>query len=178
MKITITGKELKATEAIKDYVERKLTRIEKYFEDVELDVNVTIKAEKNAQIAEMYVKAAGMSLKAVTENKDLYASIDKDIDILEGQIRKAKAKREKMQKDSSIKEMSMSEVAHEEVIEDEVVKTVYYDVRPMSIEDAKIKLQEKTNAIFLTFVNIDSGKVNVIFKLKDSNNYGIVEPEV
>ena len=48
----------------------------------------------------------------------------------------------------------------------------------MSIEDAKIKLQERSNNIFFTFVNVDSGKVNVIFKLKDSNNYGIVEPEV
>ena len=178
MKITITGKELNATEAIKDYVEKKLTRIEKYFEGTELDANVTIKAEKNAQIAEMYVKAAGMDFKAVTENKDLYASIDKDIDILEGQIRKAKAKREKIQKDSSIKEMSMAEVVHEEVIEDEVIKTLYYDVRPMSIEDAKIKLQERPNNIFYTFINVDSGKTNVIFKLKDSNNYGIVEPEV
>ena len=49
MKITITGKELKATEAIKDYVEKKLTRIEKYFEGTELDANVTIKAEKNVK---------------------------------------------------------------------------------------------------------------------------------
>ena len=178
MKITITGKELKATEAIKDYVEKKLTRIEKYFEGADLDATVTIKAEKNAQIAEMYVKVSGMNLKAVTENKDLYASIDKDIDILEGQIRKAKAKREKIQKDSSIKEMAMSEVATEAVVEDEVIKTLYYDVRPMSIEDAKIKLQERVNNIFFTFVNVDTGKVNVIFKLKDLNNYGIVEPEV
>lgn len=177
MKITITGKELKATDAIKDYVEKKLTRIEKYFEGTELDANVTIKAEKNAQIAEMYVKGAGIDFKAVTENKDLYASIDKDIDILEGQIRKAKAKREKIQKDSSIKEMSMAEVVHEDAIEDEVIKTLYYDVRPMSIEDAKIKLQERPNNIFYTFINVDSGKTNVIFKLKDSNNYGIVEPE-
>ena len=98
MNITITGKEVKATEAIKDYVEKKLTRIEKYFGEDELEVNVTIKTEKNAQIAEMYVTVKGMSYKAVTEDKDLYASIDKDIDILEGQIRKAKTKREKMQK--------------------------------------------------------------------------------
>ena len=46
----------------------------------------------------MYVKVSGMNLKAVTENKDLYASIDKDIDILEGQIRKAKDKEKKFKK--------------------------------------------------------------------------------
>ena len=96
MDITITGKELKATEAIKEYVEKKLTRIEKYFgEDIiDVDVTVTIKKENAAtEIAEMYVTMRGFSYRAVTEDKDLYASIDKDIDILEGQLRKTKAKR-------------------------------------------------------------------------------------
>lgn len=176
MNITITGKEVKATEAIKDYVEKKLTRIEKYFGEEDLDVNVTIKTEKNAQIAEMYVTVKGMSYKAVTEDKDLYASIDKDIDILEGQIRKAKTKREKMQKDSSIKQITITG-EESKTIEDEVIKTLHYEIRPMSIEDAKMKLKEKSNNIFLTFVNVDTGKVNVIFKLKDSTNFGIVEPE-
>ncbi len=177
MNVTITGKELKATEAIKDYVEKKLTRIEKYFGEEEIDVTVTIKKEHAAsEVAEMFVSVKGMSYKAVTEDKDLYASIDKDIDILEGQIRKAKTKREKMQKDASIKQITITG-EEEKTIEDEVIKTLYYEIRPMSIEDAKIKLNERKNNIFLTFVNVDTGKVNVIFKLKDSNNYGIVEPE-
>ena len=57
MKIKITGKELKVTEAINDYVEKKLDRINKYFE--EADAEVTLKTEKNAQIAEIYVTANG-----------------------------------------------------------------------------------------------------------------------
>ena len=179
MKITITGKDLKATEAIKEYAEKKLTRIEKYFdtdtgEDVE--VNVTIKNEKELQVAEIYIYTRGTSYKAVTESRDLYASIDKDIDILEGQMRKTKARREKMQRDSSLKQITISG-DEEKSVENEVVKNAYYDVRPISIEDAKIKLSEKNGTLFYTFVNIDTGKVNVIFKLKDSKNYGLIEPE-
>ena len=177
MNITITGKELKATEAIKDYAEKKLKRIEKYFGDEAIDVTVTIKKENaTSEIAEMYVTVKGMSYKAVTEDKDLYASIDKDIDILEGQIRKAKAKKEKMMKDSSIKQMNFAGV-QEVKIENEVVKSISYELKPISVEDAKIKLDERKGNIFYTFVNVDTGKVNVIFKLKDSNNYGLVEPE-
>ena len=177
MNITITGKELKATEAIKDYAEKKLTRIEKYFGDEAIDVTVTIKKENaTSEIAEMYVTVKGMSYKAVTEEKDLYASIDKDIDILEGQIRKAKAKKEKMMKDSSLKQMNLAGVP-EVKVENEVVKSISYDLKPISVEDAKIKLDERKGNIFYTFVNVDTGKVNVIFKLKDSNNYGLVEPE-
>ena len=178
MNITITGKELKATDAIKDYIEEKLTRIEKYFADESIDVTATIKKENaSTEIAEMYVSVKGVSYKAVTEDKDLYAAIDKDIDILEGQIRKTKAKREKMMKDSSIKQMNISGIAEEKAIEDEVIKSLTYEIKPISVEDAKLKLNERKGNIFLTFVNVDTGKVNVIFKLKDSNNYGIVEPE-
>lgn len=178
MNITITGKEIKATEAIKDYVEKKLTRIEKYFAEELINVTVTIKKENaQSEIAEMYVSVKGVSYKAVTEDKDLYAAIDKDIDILEGQIRKSKAKKEKMMKDSSIKQMNINGIAPEKPVEDEVVKSLYYELKPISVEDAKLKLIERKGNIFYTFVNIDTGKVNVIFKLKDSNNYGLVEPE-
>ena len=178
MNIVITGKELKATEAIKDYVEKKLERIERYFEGEEINASVKIKSEREMQIAEMQVSVKGYNIRAVTETKDLYASIDKDIDILEGQIRKIKTKKEKMNKEESIRLKESTSMEGTSVVENEVIKTLYYDIKPISVEDAKIKLEEKTGNIFLTFVNVDTGKVNVIFKLKDSDNYGVVEPEV
>ena len=173
MQIKITGKELKVTEAINDYVERKMERIAKYFEDAEADV--VIRVEKTAQIAEMKVSANGEVFRAVTEDKDLYASIDKDIDILEGQIRKAKTKKEKMMKDSSLKVLDVEEKVHE--VSDEILKTEYYEIKPMTPEDAKLKLQERPSQMFFTFVNVETGKVNVIHKLKDGRNFGLIEPE-
>lgn len=174
MKIKITGKELKITDAINDYVEKKLDRIAKYFEDASAEV--TLRTEKNEQIAEIYVAANGEKYIAVTEDKDMYASIDKDIDILEGQIRKAKTKREKMMKDASIKTMEIKELEEVEV-KDEIIKTSYYEIKPMLPEDAVLKLQEKPSHNFLAFINVETGKVNVVHKLKDGKNYGLVEPE-
>ena len=174
MKIKITGKELKITEAINDYVERKLDRIDKYFEDAEAEV--TLRTEKNEQIAEIYVFANGEKYRAVTEDKDMYASIDKDIDILEGQIRKSKTKKEKMMKDASLKTMDLVDEKVKEM-KDEIVKTSYYEIKPITPEDAMLKLQEKPTHNFLVFINVETGKVNVIHKLKDGKNYGLVEPE-
>ena len=174
MKIKITGKELKVTEAINDYVERKLDRIDKYFEDAEAEV--TLRTEKNEQIAEIYVFANGEKYRAVTEDKDMYASIDKDIDILEGQIRKSKTKKEKMMKDASLKTMELVDEKVKEM-KDEIVKTSYYEIKPITPEDAMLKLQEKPTHNFLVFINVETGKVNVIHKLKDGKNYGLVEPE-
>ena len=174
MKIKITGKDLKITEAINDYVERKLDRIDKYFEDAEAEV--TLRTEKNEQIAEIYVFANGEKYRAVTEDKDMYASIDKDIDILEGQIRKSKTKKEKMMKDASLKTMELVDEKVKEM-KDEIVKTSYYEIKPITPEDAMLKLQEKPTHNFLVFINVETGKVNVIHKLKDGKNYGLVEPE-
>ena len=174
MKIQITGKGLQVTQAINDYVEKKMERIEKYFEEMEADV--TLKTEKNEQIAEIYVTANGEKYIAVTEDRDMYASIDKDIDILEGQIRKAKTKKEKMMKEASIKNMEAQNEADIE-IKDEIIKTSYYEIKPMLPEDAVLKLKEKPTHNFLVFINVETGKVNAIHKLKDGKNYGLVEPE-
>ena len=176
MDIKIVGKDLKATEAIKDYTAKKLERIEKYF-DGDIDVLVTIKVEKNVQIAEMHVNVKGDTYRAVTEHADLYASIDKDIDILEGQIRKAKTKKERANKEDSLKQKVMEAIgAPKAKVEDEILKVSYYEIKPMTPEDAKLKLQERKDR-FMPFVNIETGKVNVIFKLKDDANYGLLEPE-
>lgn len=174
MKIKIIGKELKITEAMNDYVEKKLDRIDKYFEDAEADV--TLKTEKNEQIAEICVLANGEKYRAVTEDKDLYASIDKDIDILEGQIRKMKTKKEKMMREGSLKTMEVSDDKIAE-ISNEIIKTSYYEIKPITLEDAVLELKEKPTHNFLTFINVETGKVNVIHKLKDGKNYGLVEPE-
>ena len=176
MNIKITGKELKATEAIKEYVEKKCERLQKYTEE-EIDIKATIKTEGKNQVAEISANINGNFYRAVTEKSDLYSSVDKDIDILEGQIRKTKTKKEKQINSGSIRDqeiISFNQNSHE--VEKEVLKTTYYEVRPMAVEDAKLKLQDSNN-MFLTFVNADTEEVNVIFKLKDGVNFGLVEPE-
>ena len=174
MKINIVGKDLKITEAINDYVEKKLERIDKYFEEAEADV--VLKTERNEQTAEICVIANKEKYRAVTEDKDMYASIDKDIDILEGQIRKAKTKKDKMMKDSSIKTLEAEKDFVAE-ISDEIIKTSYYEIKPITPEDAVLELQEHPTHNFLAFINVDTGKVNVVHRLKDGKNYGLVQPE-
>ena len=175
MNIKVTGKDLEVPDAIKAYVEKKVERLVKYFDD-EFDVVATVKSEKTEKVAEIRVSVKGDLYKAVTAHKDLYAAIDKDIDILEGQIRKFKTKKEKMLRDAS--SMAKEEMQTKTIeIEDEVIKELYYSIRPMGIDDAKLKLQEKPNDKFLAFINIETGKVNVIYKLNDGKNYGIVVPE-
>lgn len=174
MEIKIVGKEITVTEALNDYVEKKLERIEKYFENASAEV--TLKANKNEQTAEIFVKANGYTYMAAAEDKDLYASIDRDMDILEGQIRKEKTKKEKAQREGSLKTMETGLNTANET-SNEIVKTSYYEIKPITPEDAVLELQERPTHNFLTFINVETGKTNVIYTLKDGKNYGLVEPE-
>ncbi len=178
MNVKITGKDLKATEAIKEYVGKKLEKLEKYFGE-EFDVLVTIKTEGAEQVAEIHVtRAEGELYRAVTAHRDLYAAIDKDMDILEGQIRKMKTKKDKQNMTESIRMKETAQSIEPTMeIEGEIIKTIYYDIKPMAPEDAKLELESKPQNKFLVFINIDTEKVNVIYRLKDNKNYGLVEPE-
>ncbi len=175
MEIKVLGKEIEITEGINDYVERKLERIDKYFEASSAEV--TVRTEKKEQIAEVLVTTSnGEKYRAESEEKDLYASIDKVVDILEGQIRKAKTKKERQMKEGSIKELNQSE-KKENDISNEILKYGYYEIKPLSPEDAMLELQTRPTHNFLPFINLENNKVCVIYRLKDGKNYGIVEPE-
>lgn len=176
MNIKIVGKELKATDAIKEYIEKKSERLVKYFGE-EFDVTATIKTEGGMQVAEMEVKTPVDRFRAVTAHRDLYASIDKDIDILEGQIRKMKTKKDQQNMTESIRNKEMAREIEEHEVEGEIIKTLYYDIKPLAPEDAKLKLEGEPQNKFLAFINIETGKVNVIYHLKDNKNFGLVEPE-
>lgn len=176
MNIKITGKDLKATESIKDYIAKKVERLVKYFGN-EFDVSATIKTEGKDQVCEISVTCAKDNFRAVSANKDLYASIDKVIDILEGQIRKSKTKKDKQNMTESIRLKDANMSTSEHIAQNEVIKTLFYEIKPISVDDAKLLLEENTQNTFMPFINIETGKVNVIYRLKDGKNYGLVEPE-
>ena len=148
MNIKITGRELKATEAIKNYIDTKAERLQKYFDTEDIDLFVTIKKEGEDQVAEMQVSVNGESFRAVTASQDLYASIDKDIDILEGQIRKMKTKKDKQNMTETIRLQNANQTAEIEE-EGEIIKTIFYSIKPLTEEDAMLILEADKKNKFL-----------------------------
>lgn len=175
MNLNITGKDFELTDSIKEYINEKVGKLEKYFGS-DFDAVATLKIEGNNQVAEIRVNIAGETFKAATASKDLYASIDKNIEILEGQIRKSKTKKDKQ---NMVETIRMNNQVNSETTseEGEIIKTIYYSIKPLTPEDAKLVLEEDLKNKFLPFINVETGKVNVIYKLKDGKNFGILEPE-
>ena len=175
MNLNITGKDFELTDSIKSYITEKVGKLEKYFGS-DFDTVATLKIEGNNQVAEIRVNIASETFKAATASKDLYASIDKDIEILEGQIRKSKTKKDKQ---NMVETIRMNNSVNSENAEEdgEIIKTIYYSIKPLTAEDAKLVLEGDAKNKFLPFINVDTNQVNVIYKLKDGKNFGILEPE-
>lgn len=175
MNLNITGKDFELTDSIKSYITEKIGKLEKYFGS-DFDAVATLKIEGNNQVAEIRVNIASETFKAATASKDLYASVDKDIEILEGQIRKSKTKKDKQ---NMVETIRMNNQASSEKAEEdgEIIKTIYYSIKPLTQEDAKLVLEGDAKNKFLPFINVETNQVNVIYKLKDGKNFGILEPE-
>ena len=90
MRVNIVSKQITVTDGIREYVEKKMHRIEKYFGDANSDITVTLTVQKNTQTAEVLVHAKGLHLKGIGKSEDLYASLDFAIDKIERQVSKYK----------------------------------------------------------------------------------------
>ena len=175
MNIKVTGKNIEITDAIRDYVESKADRLEK-FENANTELNVVCSIEREEQIVELQLSHNGDFVKIEERNNDLYASIDLDLDRLEIQMRKEKEKKADKNKDSSLKDKFLNMISNvTSKDEGEVTKTKCYEIKPLSLEDAKLKLSSSDD-MFLVFIDADSKETHVLYKRNDST-FGLVIPE-
>lgn len=176
MKIKITGKNMDITDALREIAFKKLGKLDKYFQE-DVDANVTFSVEKDRQIIEVTINLPGTILRAEEYSDDMYTSIDKAVDVLEGQIRKYKTKLQKRyQKGETIRFENIEPMPKpkEEDIP-KLVKVKRFAMKPMDAEEAILQM-ELLRHNFFVFMNGETDEVNVVYKRKDGN-YGLIEPE-
>jgi len=175
MKFNIIGRKIEATERIKDYVTKKLSKLDKFFKD-ESDARVVVGSIKDKSYVEATIHAGGMMYRAEITDPDLFAAIDKSVDIIERQIRKNKTKLEKKIKhDATVDTTLISGDDYEEEDADEfkIVKRKRFQVKPMTEEEAILQMNLLGHTFFV-FLNPDTDAMNVVYKRKDGN-YSIIE---
>lgn len=175
MKITISGKNIEVTSALKNAVEKKLTKMDKYF-NPDVEAHVTLSVQKARKIIEVTIPFNGVILRGEESNEDMYASIDLVADKLERQIRKQKTKLQRRAHGDSLRFQYIPEYTdNKDDEESKIVKTKKFAIKPMSAEEAILQM-ELLGHNFFVYENADDGIVNVIYKRKDGN-YGLIEPE-
>lgn len=171
MNIKFTGRKIDVTQGLKDYSEKRLQRIEKFFPESAY-ATVTFSVQKDNHIAEITIYHESMIFRAEISNDDMYAAIDKAIDVLERQIRKQKTRLEKKLKTGAF---VTDEVQIEEETEFKIVKSKKYENKPMSAEEAILQMNLLGHA-FYVFNNAETNDKCVVYKRKDGN-YGLIELE-
>lgn len=180
MNIHTRGDRIELTDALRDYVEKKLSKLERYFEaPLTADVNVTLSVIKDMHTVEVTIPMPGLMLRAEERNTDMYASIDLVVDKLERQIRKHKTKvNRRLRHEGSVRTLFKTEVdssaMHEEEEEFEVVRTKRFNLKPMDVEEAILQMNMIGHNFFV-FSNMDTEEVNVVYR-RDDGKYGLIEP--
>lgn len=173
MKTSIRGNKVTVTKSIKEYINEKLGRLDKYFENPkDIECKVLIKVKNQEQIIEVTVPTSKFTLRAEERHEDLYAATDLVIDKLEGQIRKNKDRIGRKYRDVPKFEMNMDFEIDEEFEEAKLVKRKDIEMKPMDEEEALIQI-ELLNHDFFVFKNIDEECVSVLYRRKDGT-YGII----
>lgn len=175
MKVTVIGKNIELTQALKDIVQKKISKLEKYF-DVEVEAKATLSVQRNRQIIEVTIPFNGAILRGEESTENMYKSIDLVEDKLERQIIKQKTRLSR-KNNTSLKFESFNNDRLES-IEDEgsLVKVKKFAVKPMDSEEAILQM-DLLGHNFFVYQDADSSKVNVVYKRKDGN-YGLLEPEL
>ena len=171
MKITITGRKIEVTEGLKSYTSKKLTKLDKFFDD-ESAAQVTLSVQKDHHIIEITVYHGGMIFRAEVRDSDMYAAIDRVIDVLERQIRKQKTRLEKKLKGGAF-DTPEGFIDYDEEPEFKIVKTKRYDNKPMSVDEAILQMNLLGHEYYI-FNNSENNDKNVVYKRKDGN-YGLIE---
>ena len=175
MRITITGRNIELTDGIKDAVESKLSKLEKYFTS-DTDVYVTLSVEKERQKIEVTIPIKGHIIRSEQVSNDMYVSIDLVEEVIERQLRKYRTKLvAKQQVEVSNFNQEFLDAEDEDDEEIRIVRSKRFGVKPMYPEDACVQM-ELSGHDFFVFRNAETDEVNVVYRRK-GNTYGLIEPE-
>jgi len=183
MNLTISGRHLEITDAIRNHVTTGLMRVKRHFDKV-IDANVILAIEKHRhrQIAEINLHANGLRINAKESSSDLYTSIDSALSKIERQVTRHKERIKRHQPRTAREAREF----HHHVIEfgpEETRETVPHEVvhrekihlQSMTVEEAAFQLGLVVDD-FIMFTNADTHQVNVVYD-RGNGTYGVIEPQ-
>lgn len=176
MKINIIGRKITVTDKIREYAEKKLGKMDKFFKD-EPEARIVIGTIKDNEYVEASIYASGMIYRAEVIDVDVITAMDKIVDVIERQIRKNKTRLEKKIKREAVNDnilLSGEDYTEgEDVSEFKIVKKKRFAVKPMTAEEAVLQMNLLGHNFFV-FKNAETEQMNVVYRRKDGN-YAIIE---
>lgn len=183
-KYNVRGENIEVTEAIRDYVEKKVGKLERYFNDVPnatAHVNLKVYTEKTAKV-EVTIPLPYLVLRAEETSPDLYASVDLVVDKLERQIRKFKTKINRKSRETAMPDTDPAVLFNNEPAEEEangseldIVRTKRLSLKPMDSEEAVLQMNMLGHNFFI-FEDAETNGTSIVYRRKDGK-YGLIETD-
>ena len=174
----IRGKNIEITPPLREYVEKRVGKITKYFDNVD-EISVLLSVERERQIVEVTAEVrGGLILRGQESNADMYTSIDLVVEKLERQIHKQKTKLERRFRNGGIRSEAFAESKIQVEREDEggeypIVKTKHFVVKPMDVQEAIMQMN-LLNHNFFVFRDAQTEQICVVYK-RTAGAYGLLE---
>jgi putative sigma-54 modulation protein len=174
MIITVTGRQMTVRDSLKETIEKKLHKFDKFFDD-DTQAFVTCKARKGVKIIELTVTYGGTLFRSEEENDTFLTALDRAMESFERQIRKNKTRLEKKVKSGAFLP-KQDEPEEDEYLEEGefIIRTKTYPFKPMSPEEAILQMNLLEHSFFV-FSDAESGDTCVVYRRKDGN-YGLIVP--
>ncbi|MCL2151823.1 MAG: ribosome-associated translation inhibitor RaiA [Oscillospiraceae bacterium] len=177
MKFTITEKKVHITEELREYAEKKIGKLDRFFR-TESEAFITFTSERGRYIAELTLKNNGMFHRVSEATSDMQASIDSAVAAVERQIRKHKTRLEKRLRDGVFERESAPSVTQDVPEDDEqdfkIVRTKMFPVKPMTPEEAVLQMNLLEHEFFV-FKNQDHDDAFSIVYKRKQGDYGLIE---
>ncbi len=174
MQVSVMGRHIEVTEALRQYATEKFKRLEKYLPKA-LEIVVTLSVVKKVHhIAEAVIKSNGVLIQASEETEEMYSAIDLLVEKIERRVRRYKEKLIDHKHQGGKAEVPAAASSQSEDRIPQIIKTKRFDLKPMQPEEAVMQM-ELLDKDFFIFSNAGSGQINVIYKRKDGN-VGLIEP--
>ena len=180
MRLQVKGRNVEVSDSIRRYAEDKLGKLERQLADP-TQVELELAIEHNPSIADNHVAEAtiwtkGPTLRAREAATSYEASIDQLVEKLERQVKRYRAKRSRRETGRRANGNQLDEPNFSaEQLERMIVKSKQFELQPLTPDEAALEL-ELVGHDFFVFVNVDTGKTNVVYRRR-AGAYGLIEPQ-
>ena len=174
MKITVTGRQMSVYDEMKELIEKKLAKFDKYFNG-SAEATVTLSCKHNEKNLEITISAANTLFRSEIGAESFRAALDLAIDAIDGQIRKNKTRLEKRLRSGGLDFPTDDFDLDDEEDPELIIRTKTFSVKPMSPEEAILQMNLLGHQFFV-FRDDQSGNTCVVYTRRDGA-YGLIIPE-
>ena len=180
MNLTVHGRNVAVSDRVQEYVEKKVSRLDKYLPQIREARAELVRSETRASAdrytAQLTIWANGQILRAEESSEDLFASVDAIVDKMYRQIERYKGRRIKNKRRNAAAAAAAVELSATQLPEETVhiVRTKQFVAEPMIPEEA-VEQMELLGHDFFVFFNVDTSSLNIVYGRRDGN-YGLLQP--